>query len=221
QRRSARCHLERAVSVIAQTITTSAARNTRSLDARARDTRQPRVHVRAYAEAPRRKGMREQAARTIEEAAAHATFCGSRPFQPREARHRKTWRTGGLFRGLCPSRQESALREIVRAARSPTPPDTEVLQSPHLPAAIVASKSEEQTMDSATLKYGRKYQRGLNGITTIAMTGFHAGALAAFFFIDGGAVLSALILYCVAGMLGIGMGYHRLLTHRGYKTYKC
>ena len=76
-------------------------------------------------------------------------------------------------------------------------------------------------MDSATLKYGRKYQRGLNGITTIAMTGFHAGALAAFFFIDGGAVLSALILYCVAGMLGIGMGYHRLLTDRGYKTYKC
>ena len=29
-----------------------------------------------------------------------------------------------------------------------------------------------------------------------------------------------MILYCVAGMLGIGMGYHRLLTHRGYKTYK-
>src|SRR5262249_40875352 len=46
------------------------------------------------------------------------------------------------------------------------------------------------------------------------------GAIAAFFFIDRGAMLAALILYVVAGMLGIGMGYHRLLTHRGYKTRK-
>ena len=30
----------------------------------------------------------------------------------------------------------------------------------------------------------------------------------------------ALFLYWVAGSLGIGMGYHRLLTHRGYKTPK-
>ena len=29
-----------------------------------------------------------------------------------------------------------------------------------------------------------------------------------------------LVLYVVAGMLGIGMGYHRLLTHRAYKTPK-
>jgi fatty-acid desaturase len=73
---------------------------------------------------------------------------------------------------------------------------------------------------SPTLRFGRKYQRGLNWITTIAMTGFHAGAVAAFFFVDSGAMLAALILYVVAGMLGIGMCYHRLLTHRGYKTYK-
>ena len=52
------------------------------------------------------------------------------------------------------------------------------------------------------------------------MTGFHVGAVAAFFFVDSGAILAALILYVVAGMLGIGMCYHRLLTHRGYKTYK-
>ena len=68
--------------------------------------------------------------------------------------------------------------------------------------------------------YGRKYQKGLNLVTTLAMSGFHAGAIAALFFIDGGAMVSALALYCVAGMLGIGMGYHRLLTHRGYKTPK-
>jgi fatty-acid desaturase len=74
-------------------------------------------------------------------------------------------------------------------------------------------------MVSPKLMYGRKYQKGLNGITATAMTGFHAGAVSAFFFIDAGAILAALILYCVAGM-GIGVCYHRLLTHRGYKTYR-
>src|SRR5690348_6767955 len=75
-------------------------------------------------------------------------------------------------------------------------------------------------MPTMTLQYGRKYQTGLNWITASAMTAFHVGAVAAFFFIDAGAILTALVLYVVAGMLGIGMAYHRLLTHRSYKTYK-
>ena len=70
------------------------------------------------------------------------------------------------------------------------------------------------------LKYGRRYEQGWNAITAIAMATFHAGALAALFFIDAGAIAAAFVLYCVAGMLGIGMCYHRLLTHRGYKTHK-
>jgi sn-1 stearoyl-lipid 9-desaturase len=75
-------------------------------------------------------------------------------------------------------------------------------------------------MATPMLMYGRKHQHGLNWITAIAMTGFHIGAVAAFFFIDYGAMLAALILYYAAGMLGIGMSYHRLLTHRSYKTPK-
>ena len=75
-------------------------------------------------------------------------------------------------------------------------------------------------MDLPRLRYGRKYQTGVNWITTTAMVGFHAGAIAALFFIDYGAILTAAVLYVVAGMLGIGMCYHRLLTHRAYKTYK-
>jgi stearoyl-CoA desaturase (delta-9 desaturase) len=66
--------------------------------------------------------------------------------------------------------------------------------------------------------YGRKHQHGLNWITAIAMTGFHIGAVAALFYIDYGAMLAALILYYAGGMLGIGMSYHRLLTHRSYRT---
>jgi stearoyl-CoA desaturase (delta-9 desaturase) len=71
-----------------------------------------------------------------------------------------------------------------------------------------------------SLLYGRKHQKGLNVTTAVAMSGFHLGALLAFFYADFGAILVAGMLYCLAGMLGIGMGYHRLLTHRGYKTYK-
>ena len=68
--------------------------------------------------------------------------------------------------------------------------------------------------------YGRKHQHGLNRITATAMLAFHVLAVAALFFVTKGALLVALALYFVAGMLGIGMSYHRLLTHRGYKTYK-
>ncbi len=68
--------------------------------------------------------------------------------------------------------------------------------------------------------YGRKFSKGLNKITAIAMAAFHIGAIAAFFFIDRGAIITAIVLYFVSGMLGIGMSYHRLLTHRGYKTPK-
>ena len=75
-------------------------------------------------------------------------------------------------------------------------------------------------MATQMLMYGRKYQRGVNWITAIAMASFHIGAVASLFYVDVGAILTAVILWIVAGSLGIGMGYHRLLTHRGYKTYR-
>ena len=75
-------------------------------------------------------------------------------------------------------------------------------------------------MAAPTLMYGRKYQQGLNVITFVAMSAFHVGAVAALFYIDLGAIVTAAILWVMAGSLGIGMSYHRLLTHRGYKTHK-
>jgi len=75
-------------------------------------------------------------------------------------------------------------------------------------------------MATKTKLYGRKHQRGVNWITVIAMTAFHIGAVAALFYIDLGAILTAFVLYVIAGSLGIGMAYHRLLTHRSYKTTK-
>jgi stearoyl-CoA desaturase (delta-9 desaturase) len=56
--------------------------------------------------------------------------------------------------------------------------------------------------------------------TSFFMALFHAGAIAALFFFSWKALLLAVLLWWLSGSLGIGMGYHRLLTHRGYKTPK-
>src|SRR4029453_19519214 len=68
--------------------------------------------------------------------------------------------------------------------------------------------------------HGRTRGHGRKGAPAVAMPAFHVGAGAALFVASSGAILIALLLYVMAGMLGIGMGYHRLLTHRGYKTYR-
>jgi len=47
---------------------------------------------------------------------------------------------------------------------------------------------------------------------------FHLGSVVALFFWSWPAVITAAILYWVGGSLGIGMGYHRLMTHRGYSV---
>ncbi|MBM3734929.1 MAG: acyl-CoA desaturase [Acidobacteria bacterium] len=56
----------------------------------------------------------------------------------------------------------------------------------------------------------------INWSTAIAFSVFHIGAVAALFYFDWGAILAAGIIYWMAISWGIGMGYHRLLTHRGY-----
>jgi fatty-acid desaturase len=60
----------------------------------------------------------------------------------------------------------------------------------------------------------------INWITAGFMMAFHVGAIAAFFFFSWKAIIAASVLWWISGSLGIGMGYHRLLTHRGYKTPK-
>lgn len=49
---------------------------------------------------------------------------------------------------------------------------------------------------------------------------FHLGAVAALFFFSWQVLVVLVALHVVAINVGIGMGYHRLLTHRGYKTPK-
>ena len=60
----------------------------------------------------------------------------------------------------------------------------------------------------------------MNWASTIVFTLFHVGAIAALFFFTWKALFLSILLYVMAINMGIGMCYHRLLTHRGYKTPK-
>lgn len=69
------------------------------------------------------------------------------------------------------------------------------------------------------LRMGREHQEGrINWITSIFMGFFHLGAIAALFFFSWKNLLAFVMMYFLAINVGIGMGYHRLLTHRGYRV---
>lgn len=55
---------------------------------------------------------------------------------------------------------------------------------------------------------------------TIVMIALHLGAVAAVFAFSWPALAVAIVLYWIAGGLGVGLGYHRLLTHRAFKVPK-
>ena len=70
------------------------------------------------------------------------------------------------------------------------------------------------------LQRDRTFREPISPLTTFFMVLFHAGAIAALLFFSWKAAALAAVLWWMSGSLGIGMGYHRLLTHRGYKTPK-
>jgi stearoyl-CoA desaturase (delta-9 desaturase) len=63
-------------------------------------------------------------------------------------------------------------------------------------------------------------RRAHNWNTGIFLGLFHIGAVAAFFVFSWKRLLISLLLNWVAGSLGIGIGFHRLMTHRGFQTPK-
>src|SRR5580765_6890662 len=60
----------------------------------------------------------------------------------------------------------------------------------------------------------------INWGTGVFLVIAHLAAIASLFFFSWSGLICAIILYWVGGSLGIGMGYHRLLTHRGYRVPK-
>src|ERR1700724_3941763 len=75
-------------------------------------------------------------------------------------------------------------------------------------------------MDLQALDRKAAADNEINWITATFMALFHVGAIAALFWFSWKSFFVSMFLWWVSGSLGIGMGYHRLLTHRGYKTPK-
>jgi stearoyl-CoA desaturase (delta-9 desaturase) len=99
---------------------------------------------------------------------------------------------------------------------------TELLQEPVVPTPPPAPATRTAVADKKPqFSLGRAAQSGsLSKITTIFMVLFHLGAVAALFMFSWKALICSLVLWVYASNLGIGMCYHRLLTHRGYKVPK-
>jgi fatty-acid desaturase len=61
---------------------------------------------------------------------------------------------------------------------------------------------------------------GINWLTMSVIIIFHIGSVAALFLFSWQRLAAAVILYVLSINVGIGMCYHRLLTHRGYAVPK-
>lgn len=65
-----------------------------------------------------------------------------------------------------------------------------------------------------------KSSRKINWNTVIFLAIFHIGAIGALFVFSWKWVAISIWLNWIAGSLGIGIGFHRLITHRGFRTPK-
>ena len=103
--------------------------------------------------------------------------------------------------------------EITLAGSTQTPPAT-----PASPASAEARALPARLQ----VRMGRAASvgEGVNWLTLTVLIVFHLGALAALFFFTWQRLTVMLALYVLAINVGIGMCYHRLLTHRGYQTPK-
>ncbi len=81
-----------------------------------------------------------------------------------------------------------------------------------------ALSTETLEADSRSLTQSRSGRFNCNFAFWIAT--FHFGAIAAFFFFSWSALAVTAVLWVLGQNVGIGMSYHRLLTHRGYTTPK-
>ncbi len=107
-------------------------------------------------------------------------------------------------------------------------PAVETVQPIETPVEMQAAPAAQRVVPAAVetrervrqdLRMGREFQQGrVNWITSIVMGLFHVGAIAALFFFSWKNLAAFVVMYFLAINVGIGMCYHRLLTHRGYRV---
>ena len=70
------------------------------------------------------------------------------------------------------------------------------------------------------IELGNSKTKGIQWVTSIAIVSFHILAIWALFTFSWQNLFAAVLIWWMTGSLGIGLGYHRLLTHGGFKTPK-
>jgi stearoyl-CoA desaturase (delta-9 desaturase) len=70
------------------------------------------------------------------------------------------------------------------------------------------------------VEQSKNQEKPINWFTAVVMVIYHLLAVAALFFFTWKGLAIAVVLWWVSGSLGIGIGYHRLLTHRGFRCPK-
>jgi fatty-acid desaturase len=68
--------------------------------------------------------------------------------------------------------------------------------------------------------HSQTVSRGINWVFALVVLSFHLCALAAMFYFRWSALVVFVVVWILAQNVGVAMGYHRLLTHRGYSTPK-
>jgi stearoyl-CoA desaturase (delta-9 desaturase) len=105
-----------------------------------------------------------------------------------------------------------------------SPETTSVVSLNSIPAVdgALAAEAVRTVPARQEIRMGRAATTGdgVNWLTFSVIVLFHAGALAALFLFSWQRLVVMAALYVLAINVGIGMCYHRLLTHRGYQVPK-
>ncbi len=86
-------------------------------------------------------------------------------------------------------------------------------------AAFESRQDYFEMMDNV-IEFERPKAAGYNWNTVFFVTAFHLAALPVFFTFSWQNFVAAFVLWWIGSSWGIGIGYHRLLTHRGFTTSK-
>ena len=91
------------------------------------------------------------------------------------------------------------------------------IQSSLRPRSVPATS---MALNNDTSLHSQAVKTGINWIFAITLVAFHLAALAALFCFRWSALVAFFVVWVLAENAGIAMGYHRLLTHRGFSTPK-
>lgn len=104
-----------------------------------------------------------------------------------------------------------------------TTPKVGVVKRPSSARPVAQAESEERSAldeTDAPANSWALWRKGLDWPTVIWIAVAHVCALAAPFYFSWQGLVTFLLLYVATGSFGICMGYHRLLTHGSFQTFK-